>query len=167
MNRLFAIAAASLAGIIVFTTPVSAQSTNKAVDSSVSSPPDSFFDLVRERDRDAARKFYKKYIDVRACRSWRRRSRMIGAAAHARDRHAPARRPARCCSGDGRRTGMYLIIIGKDQVYTDMPEYRNHPEPGLSERARARHGRQADQLWRREPAQPADRSLRRREHRRA
>src|SRR4029078_2172337 len=24
-------------------------------------------------------------------------------------------------------SGMYLIIIGKDQVYTDMPEYRNHP----------------------------------------
>jgi len=26
-------------------------------------------------------------------------------------------------------SGMYLIIIGKDQVYTDMPEYRNHPNP--------------------------------------
>jgi len=28
------------------------------------SPPDSFFALVRERDRDAARTFYKKYLDV-------------------------------------------------------------------------------------------------------
>ena len=26
---------------------------------------------------------------------------------------------------------MYLIIIGKDQVYTDMPEYRNHPNPPI------------------------------------
>ena len=25
--------------------------------------------------------------------------------------------------------GTRLIIIGKDQVYTDMPEYRNHPNP--------------------------------------
>ena len=28
-------------------------------------PPDSFFTLVRERDREAARKFYKKYMDVK------------------------------------------------------------------------------------------------------
>src|SRR5262245_176989 len=32
---------------------------------SVTTPPDSFFELVRERDRDAARQFYKKYIDVK------------------------------------------------------------------------------------------------------
>jgi hypothetical protein len=31
----------------------------------VTAPPDSFFNLVRERDREAARKFYKKYIDVK------------------------------------------------------------------------------------------------------
>jgi hypothetical protein len=32
---------------------------------------------------------------------------------------------------------MYLIIIGKDQVYTDMPEYRNHPNPAYqNERVR-------------------------------
>jgi hypothetical protein len=29
---------------------------------------------------------------------------------------------------------MYLIIIGKDQVYTDMPEYRNHPNPAAKPR---------------------------------
>ena len=39
-------------------------------------------------------------------------------------------------------------------------------QPGLSERARPRHRRQADELWRGEPAQPAARPLRRREHRR-
>src|SRR5262245_55776531 len=27
-------------------------------------PPDSFFEIVAERDRDVARKFYKKFIDV-------------------------------------------------------------------------------------------------------
>ena len=41
------------------------------------------------------------------------------------------------------KNGMYLIIIGKDQVYTDMPEYRNHPNPDLPERARPRHRRPA------------------------
>src|SRR5262245_27471235 len=30
----------------------------------VSSPPDSFFEKVRERDRDPARQFYKKYLEV-------------------------------------------------------------------------------------------------------
>src|SRR6187455_110028 len=28
-------------------------------------PPDTFFDIVNQRDRDAARQFYKKYIDVK------------------------------------------------------------------------------------------------------
>jgi hypothetical protein len=37
---------------------------------------------------------------------------------------------------------MYLIIIGKDQVYTDMPEYRNHPNPAYqNERVRGTGGR--------------------------
>jgi len=31
----------------------------------VITPPDSFFEMVREQDRDAARRFYKKYIDVK------------------------------------------------------------------------------------------------------
>ena len=37
---------------------------------------------------------------------------------------------------------MYLIIIGKDQVYTDMPEYRNHPDPVYqNERVRGTGGK--------------------------
>ena len=32
---------------------------------SVTAPPDSFFQKVRERDREAARQFYKKYIEVK------------------------------------------------------------------------------------------------------
>ena len=62
---------------------------------------------------------------------------------------------------------MYLIIIGKDQVYTDMPEYRNHPNPAYqNERVRGTGG-QAHELRRGESAEPADRPLRRRKHRRA
>src|SRR5207249_8871753 len=30
----------------------------------VTTPPDSFFQKVRERDREAARQFYKKYLEV-------------------------------------------------------------------------------------------------------
>src|SRR5437588_206190 len=38
--------------------------------------------------------------------------------------------------------GMYLILIGKDQVYTDMPEYRNHPNPAYqNERVRGTGGK--------------------------
>src|SRR5262249_16719841 len=37
--------------------------------------------------------------------------------------------------------GTRLIIIGKDQVYTDMPEYRNHWNPAFrNERVRATGG---------------------------
>src|SRR5260370_18196420 len=35
----------------------------------------------------------------------------------------------------------YLIVIGKTQVYTDMPEYRNHPNPTFqNERVRGTGG---------------------------
>jgi len=35
----------------------------------------------------------------------------------------------------------YLIVIGKNQVYTDMPEYRNHPNPAFqNERVRGTGG---------------------------
>lgn len=36
---------------------------------------------------------------------------------------------------------MYLIIIGKNQLYTDMPEYRDHPDPAfINERVRGTGG---------------------------
>ena len=39
------------------------------------------------------------------------------------------------------KNGTRLIIIGKDQVYTDMPEYRNHPDPAYqNERVRGTGG---------------------------
>jgi hypothetical protein len=108
----------------------------------VAPPPESFFALVRERDRDAARAFYKKYLDAGGI--------PVVAAAEVADEallrtheivtHLLAGRP------DVRQAlaqnGMYLIIIGQHQVYTDMPEYRNHPNPAFqNERVRGTGGK--------------------------
>ncbi|HUT11674.1 MAG TPA: hypothetical protein VMY42_14330 [Thermoguttaceae bacterium] len=107
----------------------------------VTAPPDSFFERVREEHRDAAREFYKKHIDVGGM--------PIVAAGEVAD---PALRRAheivaRMLSGrpdvlealvDG---GMYLAIIGNDQVYTDLPENRNQPNPDyLNQRVRGTGG---------------------------
>jgi alpha-glucosidase len=107
----------------------------------VIAPPESFFQKVRERDRDAARKFYKKYVDVRGV--------PVVAAAEVADEalqrthdlvtHLLAGRPdvLQAMAKHGTR----LIVIGKDQVYTDMPEYRNAPNPAyLNERVRGTGG---------------------------
>src|SRR5262245_20250042 len=95
----------------------------------VTAPPDSFFDKVREQDRNAASRFYKKYLDVKGM--------PVVASADVADEalqrtyfivtHLLAGRPdiLEAMAKNGTR----LIIIGKDQVYTDMPEYRNHPNP--------------------------------------
>ena len=108
----------------------------------VTVPPDSFFDMVRENDRDAAREFYKKYIDIDGM--------PVVAAAEVADlalqrtheivTHMLAGRPDILDAMVDQ--GMYLIIIGKDQVYTDMPEYRNSPNPEYqNERVRGTGGR--------------------------
>jgi hypothetical protein len=107
----------------------------------VTAPPESFFEKVRPRDRDVARQFYKKYIDVKGLPA--------AASAEVADEalqrtyaivtHLLAGRP------DILQTmvqnGTRLIIIGKDQVYTDMPEYRNSPNPAYqNERVRGTGG---------------------------
>jgi hypothetical protein len=107
----------------------------------VTSPPDSLFEKFREKDREPARKFYKKYIDVKGM--------AIVAAAEVADEalqrtyhivaHMLAGRPdiLELMSKNGTR----LIVIGKDQVYTDMPEYRNTPNPAyMNERVRGTGG---------------------------
>jgi hypothetical protein len=107
----------------------------------VSPPPESFFEKVRERDRDAARKFYKKYIDVKGM--------PVVAAGEVADEalqrtyylvtHLLAGRPDVLEAMV--KNGTRLIIIGKDQVYTDMPEYRNSPNPEYqNERVRGTGG---------------------------
>lgn len=108
----------------------------------VTAPPQSFFQIVAERDREAAHAFYKKYIDVKG----------MPVVAHgdvadlALQRtyhivtHMLAGRPEILKAMVS--NGMYLIIIGKDQVYTDMPEYRNHPNPAYqNERVRGTGGK--------------------------
>jgi hypothetical protein len=95
----------------------------------VIAPPESFFAKFKESDQQAARKFYKKYIDVKGM--------PVAAAAEVADEalqrtydivtHMLAGRPDIVKAMV--KAGTRLIIIGKDQVYTDMPEYRNHPNP--------------------------------------
>jgi hypothetical protein len=108
----------------------------------VTPPPESFFQIVSERDRDAARKFYGKYIDVNGM--------PVVAHADVADlalqrtheivTHMLAGRPD--VRGAMVSNGMYLIIIGKDQRYTDMPEYRNARNPDyLNERVRGTGGK--------------------------
>jgi len=88
-----------------------------------------------------ARKFYRKYIDVKG----------MPVVAHgdvadlALQRtyeivtHMLAGRPDVLATMVTNHT--YLIIIGKNQLYTDMPEYRNHPNPEFqNERVRGTGG---------------------------
>jgi alpha-glucosidase len=108
----------------------------------VASPPDSFFEMVNPRDRDSAKAFYKKFIDVKGM--------PVVAAGEVADlalqrtydivTHMLAGRPDVVEALVKNR--MYLIIIGQDQVYTDMPEYRNHPNPAYqNERVRGTGGK--------------------------
>ena len=107
----------------------------------VTSPPDSFFERVRERDRDVAREFYQKYVDIKGM--------PVVAAAEVADlalhrtydivTHMLAGRPDLIKAMVDR--GMYLVIIGRDQVYTDLPENRNARNPDyLNERVRGTGG---------------------------
>ncbi len=107
----------------------------------VTAPPESFFEKVREKDRDAARTFYQKYVDVRGM--------PVVASAEVADlalqrtyeivTHLLAGRPDVIKAMVDR--GMYLTIIGKDQVYTDLPENRSAPNPAyLNERVRGTGG---------------------------
>jgi hypothetical protein len=95
----------------------------------------------READREVARKFYTKYVDVNGL--------AVLASAEVADEalqrthfivtHLLAGRPdvLRAMADRGTR----LIVIGKDQVYTDMPEYRNHSNPAYqNERVRGTGG---------------------------
>ena len=107
----------------------------------VTAPPDSFFEKVRERDRDAARQFYRKYIDIEGLPA----AAAVAVADLALHRayeivtHMLAGRPDILEAMVDR--GMYLVIIGKDQVYTDLPENRNARNPDyLNERVRGTGG---------------------------
>jgi hypothetical protein len=107
----------------------------------VTAPPESFFEKVREKDRDAARAFYRMYLDVQGM--------PVVASPEVADlalqrtydivTHLLAGRPDVIKAMVDR--GMYLTIIGKDQVYTDLPENRSAPNPAyLNERVRGTGG---------------------------
>jgi alpha-glucosidase len=140
-SRKWHIAAIALATIAPLA-PCQVQASNSNVPQVVSPPPESFFNMVRGRDRDAARAFYKKYVDVNGM--------PVVASGEVDDQalvrtyeivsHMLAGRPDIVDAMKDRE--MYLIIIGKDQLYTDMPEYRNAPNPEyLNERVRGTGGR--------------------------
>ncbi len=131
-----ALAVMALSGI------VNAHSATTPDAPAVITPPDSLFEMVREQDREAARRFYKKYIDVKGM--------PVVASSEVADlalqrtysivTHLLAGRPDVLEAMIKNR--MYLIIIGKDQVYSDMPEYRNHPNPAYqNERVRGTGGK--------------------------
>ena len=107
----------------------------------VSAPPDAVFEKFREADRDVARQFYKKYIDVKGMAVIA--SGVVDDEALRRTydivTHLLADRPD--VLDTMARSGTRLIIIGKDQVYTDMPEYRNSRNPEYqNERVRGTGG---------------------------
>ena len=54
-----------LFGVLALSGVSRAQTAAGAESPPVTAPPESFLQLVRDRDRDVARKFYKKFIDVR------------------------------------------------------------------------------------------------------
>ena len=108
---------------------------------SVTAPPESFFEKINERDRGVAARFYKKFIDVKGM--------PVVASGEVADEalqrtydivtHMLAGRPD--ILETMAKFGTRLIIIGKDQVYTDMPEYRSHPNPTYqNERVRGTGG---------------------------
>ena len=105
-------------------------------------PPESFFTLVNQRDRDTARQFYEKYIDIKGLPvvSSAEVADLALQRTHEIVSHLLAGRPDVIAAM--RSNGMYLIIIGKDQRYTDMPEYRNSRNPDyLNERVRGTGGK--------------------------
>ncbi|MEQ1825679.1 MAG: prolyl oligopeptidase family serine peptidase, partial [Pirellula sp.] len=106
------------------------------------SPPESFFSLVRKTHQDKARSFYSKYLDI--CGLPVVASKDVDDQALRRTHdivsHMLAGRPDILQAIQ--KNGMYLIIIGKDQVYTDMPEYSDHPNPAFqNERVRGTGGK--------------------------
>jgi hypothetical protein len=108
----------------------------------VAEPPESFFQIVNERDRDAARAFYRKYIDVQGMPVVSSQEVADEALQRTYDivTHLLAGRPD--VIEAMLKNKMYLIVIGKDQVYTDMPEYRRSPNPAYqNERVRGTGGR--------------------------
>jgi hypothetical protein len=138
------IAAALVASVIAgcqSPPPANKRSEQAADYPHVIAPPETFFQKIGESDRDAARRFYRKYIDVKGM--------PVTASAEVDDRALQRTYYVVTHLLAGRldilqamvTNGTRLIIIGKDQVYTDMPEYRQARNPAyLNERVRGTGG---------------------------
>lgn len=127
--------------ILILAGCIHAQPVAKREAPPVTAPPESFFNLIRESDREVARGFYKRYVDIGGL--------PVAASGEVADlalqrtheivSHMLAGRPDILQAMVER--SMYLVIIGKDQVYTDMPEYRNTRNPDfMNERVRGTGG---------------------------
>lgn len=127
--------------VALFTCPALAQEVARETLPTVAAVPDEIFARFREADREVARGFYKKYIDVKGL--------AVVASGDVADEalqrtywivtHILAGRPD--VLDAMKKAGTRLIIIGKDQVYTDMPEYRRSPNPEYqNERVRGTGG---------------------------
>ena len=121
--------------------PAASSATANAEAPRVTSPPESFFAGIPVRDREVARQFYKKYLEINGLPL--AASGEVSDLALQRDyyfvTHMLAGRPdiLHAMVTNGTR----LIIIGKDQQYTDMPEYRHARDPAyLNERVRGTGG---------------------------
>ncbi|MFT3787313.1 MAG: hypothetical protein QM770_14285 [Tepidisphaeraceae bacterium] len=115
--------------------------TAPATQPDVTAPPSAVFDTFNARDVDAARGFYSKYVDLQGL------SILAGAdvsdealiRTHEIVSHLLAGRPD--VLAEMKRVHTHLAIIGKDQVYTDLPEYRYEPNPAyVNERVRGTGG---------------------------
>jgi hypothetical protein len=138
---LFALALANLALGSRSISPALAQPAVGEAAPLVIAPPESFFAKMSERDRPAARAFYKKYLEIHGVPL--AASGEVSDLALQRDydivTHMLAGRPD--ILNAMATNGTHLIIIGKDQKYTDMPEYRDARNPDyLNERVRGTGG---------------------------
>jgi len=138
-------------GVLAASVCVCTRSSEGAEIPRVTAPPESFFERIaagrpgRRRggpvDVTVYRDFYKKHIDVKGMPVLA--SEEVADLALQRTyeivTHMLAGRPDVLQAMV--EQGMYLIVIGKDQVYTDMPENRNAPNPDyLNERVRGTGG---------------------------
>jgi len=138
-------------GVLAASICVCTRSSEGAEIPRVTAPPESFFEKIaagrpgRRRggpvDVTVYRDFYKKHIDVKGMPVLA--SEEVADLALQRTyeivTHMLAGRPDVLQAMV--EQGMYLIVIGKDQVYTDMPENRNAPNPDyLNERVRGTGG---------------------------
>ena len=104
-------------------------------------PPAGVIEAFPQGDRDAARAFYGKWVDVGGLSILGHASVADEALLRAREivgRMLAGRPDVLNCM---QRNRTRLVIIGKDQVYTDLPDYRHQDDPSYwNERVRGTGG---------------------------